>query len=222
MRTLKFAVVLALACLASSCFGFGGGDTMRGSGNIKTESRSVSDFTGVEVSGSAKLIVEQGQTENLTITADDNLLQYLTSEVKSSKLMLGTKDYVSLQPTAPITYTLTVKRLNTLGASGAVIVDAKDLHTNELTVAVSGSGDITVSGEADAQKIAVSGSADYKGESFKTKDTSISISGSGKAVVAASNLLDVQVSGSGDVKYIGEPKVTKSISGSGSVEAWKQ
>jgi hypothetical protein len=70
------------------------------------------------------------------------------------------------------------------------------------------------------QKIAISGTADYKGESFNTKDTSISISGSGKAVLAASDRLDVQVSGAGEVRYIGEPKVTKSIAGAGIVEPW--
>jgi Putative auto-transporter adhesin, head GIN domain len=218
MKIVKSALVLALVCLVAGC---SSDATTQGSGNIKTESRSVSDFTGVEVSGNAKLVVEQGDREDLAITADDNLLQYLTSDVEKSKLMLATKGLVSLQPTAPITYTLTVKHLNVLGVSGSVIVDARGIRTDSLTVAISGSGDITISGEADAQKIAVSGTADYKAESFNTKDTSISISGSGKAVVAASNLLDVQVSGSGDVKYIGSPKVTKGISGAGTVEAWK-
>ena len=71
---------------------------MKGSGNIKTESREVKDFTGVEVAGSAKLIVQQGEIESLTITADDNLLQHLTAEVQSSKLILGTKGRVSLRP----------------------------------------------------------------------------------------------------------------------------
>ena len=218
MKIVKSALVLALACLVGACFN---GNSLKGSGHIKTESRSVSDFTGVEVSGSAKLVVEQAEREDLTITADDNLLQYLTSDVDGTTLKLGTKGFTSIQPTAPVTYTLWVRRLNALGASGSVIVDAKGIRTDSLTIAVSGTGDISISGEADAQKIAISGTADYKAESFKTKDTSISISGSGKAVIAVSNRLDVEVSGAGDVRYIGDPTVTKNISGSGSVEAWK-
>ena len=218
MRIAKSALAMALACLVGACFD---GNSIKGSGNIKTESRSVSDFTGVEVSGSAKLVVEQGEREDLTISADDNLLQYLTADVEGSTLKLGTKGFTLIQPTAPITYTLQVKQLKTIGASGSVIVDAKGIRTDSLTVAVSGTGDISISGEAEAQKIAVSGTADYKAESFKTKDTSISISGSGKAVVAVSSRLDVEVSGAGDVRYIGNPTVTKNISGSGNVEAWK-
>ena len=218
MRIAKSALAMALACLVGACFD---GNSIKGSGNIKTESRSVSDFTGVEVSGSAKLVVEQGEREDLTISADDNLLQYLTADVEGSTLKLGTKGFTLIQSTAPILYTLQVKQLKTLGASGSVIVDAKGIRTDSLTVAVSGTGDISISGEAEAQKIAVSGTADYKAESFKTKDTSISISGSGKAVIAVSSRLDVEVSGAGDVRYIGNPTVTKNITGSGNVEAWK-
>jgi hypothetical protein len=215
MKILNVALVLNLALGAAAC-----GSSIRGSGNIKTESRPVSDFTSVEVSGSGKLIVQQGETESLTVTADDNLLPYLASEVAGSKLMLGTKGLVFVSPTEPITYNLTVKKLNAIGASGDITVDAKDIQTDSLAVAVSGSGDVSISGESAEQKIAISGSADYKAENFKTKDTSIAISGSAKALVAVSTRLDVKVSGSGDVRYIGKPEITKEISGSGNVEAW--
>jgi hypothetical protein len=219
MNVSKCALVLAIACIVGGCSAAG---AVKGSGTIKTEPREVNGFTGVELAGSAKLIVQQGETEGLTITADDNLLEHLTADVQSSKLILGTKGRVPLEPTAPITYTLSVKRLNTIGVSGDVSVDARDIHTDSLTVAVSGSANISISGEAEAQKIAISGTADYKADSFKTKDTSISISGSGKALIAASNRLDAEVSGSGDVQYIGNPDVTKNITGSGIVKAWAQ
>ena len=213
MRFAKFALVLALGVCPVACGG------VRGSGNVKTESRLVSDFNKVEVSGSAKLIVAQGETESLSVTADDNLLQYVSSEVTDSKLMLGSIGVMSMSPTAPITYNLTVKRLNAIGASGDITVEAKGIQTDSLVIAVSGSGDISISGESPEQKIAISGSADYKAEDFHTKDTTIAISGSGKVVVAVSNRLDVKVSGAGDVRYVGKPEVTKEISGEGSVEA---
>jgi hypothetical protein len=219
MNFFKCTLLLVTLVLVSACFGL---NAIHGSGNIKTEPRTVSGFDRVEVSGNAKLIVEQGETESLTITADDNLLEYLTSNVEGSKLILGVKSGSSLQPTAPITYKLVVRKLNAIGASGSITVDAKDIQTDSLTVAVSGSGEVSISGNANEQKIAISGSANYKAESFNTKETSISISGSGKAVLAASSRLDVEVSGAGEVRYIGEPKITKNISGSGIVEPWSK
>jgi len=219
MNFVKCTLFLVMLGLVSACFGL---NSLHGSGNVKTEARTVKGFDRVDVSGSAKLIIEQGESESLTITADDNLLDYLTSDVEGSKLILGVKSGNSLQPTAPITYKLIVKKLNAIGASGSITVDAKDIQTDSLTVAVSGSGELSISGNSNEQKIAISGSANYKAESFSTKDTSISISGSGKAVLAASNRLDVEVSGAGEVRYIGEPKITKNISGSGIVEPWSK
>jgi hypothetical protein len=45
----------------------------------------------------------------------------------------------------------------------------------------------------------------------------LQVSGSGGALVAASDRLDVRVSGSGSIEYVGDPAVTQHISGSGSV-----
>jgi hypothetical protein len=171
----------------------------------------------VEVSGSAKLILEQGDTESLTITADDNLLQHLRSAVSGSKLSLGSE--VSISPTEPVVYKLSVKKLNSLAVSGDVSVEANGVRTEALAVAISGAGNIKLSGEAKEQKVAISGIADYQAENFKTADTSIAISGSGNAVVAASAHLNVDVSGAAEVEYIGNPEVKKNISGAGSVQA---
>jgi hypothetical protein len=212
MKFARFALIFALAFGVSAC------NAKRGSGNMKTESRPVSGVHSVEVSGSAKLIVEQGETESLSVTADDNLLQYLTSDVNGSKLTLRTEGAMSRSPTAPITYNLTVKKLNAIGASGEVTIDAKGIQTDSLAVAVSGSADISISGESPDQKVAISGSADYDAKDFNTKDTSIAISGSAKAVVAVTNRLDVKFSGDGQVQYVGMPEITKEISGSASVE----
>jgi hypothetical protein len=214
MRIVPWTATLILLTLTSGCMGI---NAVRGSGTSTTESRMVSDFTGIEVSGSAKLIIEQSETEALTVTTDDNLQQYVTAEVKDSKLRLGTKPSMSLSPSDRITYKVLVKNLTVLGASGDVVVQAGGLRTDSITVAISGSGDIRISGDATEQKIAISGSANYDAEDLHSKDATLSISGSGKAVLAVSDRLDVMVSGSGDVEYIGTPQITQSISGSGSV-----
>src|SRR5215831_14013845 len=71
-------------------------NSIKGSGKSATESRNVSGFTSVEIDGSGALQVEQTGTESLTITADDNLLQYLTSEISGGRLKLGTKSGTSI------------------------------------------------------------------------------------------------------------------------------
>jgi hypothetical protein len=195
-------------------------NVVTGSGKVVTETRDVHGFTGVEVSGDAKVEIEQGDTERVEITADDNIMQYLQSEVSGSQLRLGPKN-VSLSTKDRIVYKVFAKNISSLAASGSVSIEAKNLKTASLDVAISGSGDVNIAGEADSQKIAISGSANYKAGELASKETALAISGSGKALVAVSDKLDVQVSGSGDVEYIGTPQVTQSISGSGSVKQRK-
>jgi len=58
MNVSKCALVLAIACIVGGCSAAG---AVKGSGTIKTEPREVNGFTGVELAGSAKLIVQQGE-----------------------------------------------------------------------------------------------------------------------------------------------------------------
>ena len=207
------ALVLLLA-LGSGC---GNLDARHGSGNVISESRTVKDFTGIELSGSGKLIIEQSDVESLTITADDNLLPDLTAEVRNSTLMLGTRDFININPTGLVTYKLLVKKLNSIGVSGGAEIDAKGLRTDSLKIGVSGAGDITITGEADDQKISISGAGKYHASGLKSKKAEVDISGIGSALLAVSDQLDVHVSGAGEVEYIGDPKVTEDVSGAGTV-----
>ncbi|HZD61139.1 MAG TPA: hypothetical protein VE439_11905, partial [Anaerolineae bacterium] len=55
------------AIYLSSCAGFGG---VTGSGNVTTESREVSGFNEISLSGRGNLIIEQGNEESLRIEAE--------------------------------------------------------------------------------------------------------------------------------------------------------
>src|SRR3954452_19692731 len=81
---LSIPLVLLL-CMLSAC------GSVQGSGNLRTETRSVSGFTAVDLSEQGHLVIEQNGTEGLTITAEDNILPLLTSNVSGDRLVLGTK-----------------------------------------------------------------------------------------------------------------------------------
>lgn len=218
MNSLKLErVICGLALLALVSVG-SGCNSMRGSGRIASESRSVKDFTSVELSGTGTLIIEQGDVESLSITTDDNLLEYLTADVVGSKLKLGTKELAQIRPSTGVTYKLLVKKLNAIGLAGGADLEVKGLLTDSLTVAVAGASDIRISGETHDQKIAISGAAKYNAENFKSKDAAITVTGAGSAVLAVSDRLNVHITGAGEVKYVGDPMVTQEVTGAGIVE----
>lgn len=220
MRSLHNVIIVAgltvFALLLSGCNG-GFGGVVTGSGNVKTESRNVSGFQAVSLSGVGNLTIDENGTESLTVEAEDNLLPYIQTEVQGNRLVIGSKDNTSLNPTKPINYRLTVKDLNSIDLSGAGKITGADINTPKLTVNVSGAGDITLTGKADSQEINLSGAGNYHGDNLMSKDVKITTSGAGSAVVQVSDTLDATVSGAGSVRYIGDPQVKQNVSGAGSV-----
>jgi putative autotransporter adhesin-like protein len=193
-------------------------DTIAGSGNIITEPRTVSGFSRVSLSGSGQVVIEQTGTESLKVTADDNLLPYIKTEVRGETLELGwTNPMTNLRPTDEIIFRLTVKTLDGLDVSGSGKADARGLNAGRLRINISGSGDLSAQGTADDLDLGISGSGGYRGDELKAKRAVVGISGSGRAVIAANETLNANVSGSGSVEYIGDPEVSQHMSGSGSV-----
>ncbi len=213
MRRSAGLSLLGVALALSSC----GLEVTRGSGNVIPETRALSGFRSVSMSGSARLVLERGGSESLTITADDNLLPLLSSEVRAGELELGGVSGSAIAPSRQIVYTVSFKDLDAIHVSGSGEVEAAGIDSPHLAIVVSGSGDVAVRGRADALQVELSGSGRYEGDGLESRSASIEISGSADAVVNASEQLAVQVSGSGSVEYRGEPRLTQEVSGSGTV-----
>jgi Putative auto-transporter adhesin, head GIN domain len=209
MRARLVPAVVALMLFTASC------SVTSGSGTLASESRPVSGFNAVEISGTGELSIEQTGTESLKISAEDNILPLLTSEVSGGTLKLEKKRNAFLRTTKPITYQLTVKDLTRLEISGSATVRASQLKTPSLGVEISGSGEVTAAGTADDQELEISGSGRYDAGELGCKSATIDISGSGNATVNVSDVLNVQISGSGSVTYSGNPQLSQDISGSG-------
>jgi hypothetical protein len=207
---LRLALALLAVVLLAGC------SVTRGSGQLSSEPRQVNGFSKVELTGAGELSIEQTGTESLTISAEENLLPMLTSDVSGDTLVLGTQTNAKIVPTKPITYTLTVKDLNGLAVSGSGNVTVTKLATTAFNTSISGSGTITINGTAVDQNLEITGSGRYQAEELASESAKINISGSGVASVRVTDELDVHISGSGTLTYTGDPKdVTQEISGSG-------
>jgi hypothetical protein len=211
MRHRLPALSLAVLLLLSAC------SVVNGSGHVATETRQVSGFTKIELSGTGEVTIEQGGAESLTIEADDNVLPALTSKVSGSTLKLGTKTGTTLRTKNPIRYRVTVKELTGLEVSGSGSVQAHGMTLQALRVDISGSGAVNLSGSAVEQDIELSGSGRYDAAELPSQKVTADISGSGQVTVAVSRELKIDISGSGTVTYTGDPSVQQDVSGSGRV-----
>jgi hypothetical protein len=211
---------------------------VRGSGNSITESRSVSGFNEVELSGIGSLIIEQGNADSLEITAEDNILKHLRSQISGSQLQLGVEELVNIHPTKDIIYRLKVKKLNQIGVSGLGNIESKKLIADNLTIQISGGGrisidnlqatvlnlnisglgDISVNGSAEQQNVNISGAGNYSAPNLASQMAKVVISGTGKAIVWVTEKIILELSGAGVLHYYGNPVLNSNISGLGVVK----
>ena len=211
----------------------------KGSGDLITETRQVSNFNRIDLSGVGEVIVTQDGNESLSIETDDNVMKHIKVEVKNGTLTLGFEEGFNLIVPSRLIFHVGVDDLTGLTISGSGDVESDmvktdrldvnvsgsgdvqiaDLTASDVTARISGSGEIDLAGEAAAQDITMSGSGKYLAGDLCSKSVKVSVSGSGDATVCATGTLDANISGSGSVNYYGRPTVNSSSSGSGKVNS---
>jgi hypothetical protein len=216
------------------------GERIRGSGDIITEARAVSDFQRIDILGSGDLIITQGDHYSLTVETDDNLMEYVKTEVQGMTLELSYTEQAlgkNLQPTQGFVYRVTVQELEAVEIAGSGTITAASLESEMLVITVAGSGEVRIdelttddlslqiigSGDADLggvarqQSFVIAGSGTIDAGDLRGEAVVVTIPGSGSATVWATDSLQVNIAGSGDVDYYGRPAVSQTILGSGRV-----
>lgn len=242
MKRIFCIALPAAAFFFCGCEGFDlalNAESLRGSGKVISEKRDVRGFRRVELAGSGELSIGQGNTESLSVEADDNILPRIKTDVVGDRLRIGIEHGVSIHPTAPIRYNLVVRDLAGLELSGSGKIIAGTLHCSDLAVDLSGSGSIRldqlsadnlraeidgsgsieIPGKVTHQDVQISGSGSYHARDLESRSAKVSIDGSGDATIWVHDSLSSDISGSGNVGYYGSPNITKSVSASGRVRS---
>ena len=123
--------------------GDGDGTGIVGSGVIASETREVSGFDGLLAAGVGLIEIRHGATESLRITADDNLLPILTSEVRNGRLVLGADARFSTRN--DVRYEITVRDFDEIVLTGVFGVEIEGLDTDRFEVNLSGVSSVTAS-----------------------------------------------------------------------------
>jgi len=210
-----------------------------GNGNEITKTRTISDFDALGVAGSFDIILVQGNDNKVTIKADENLMEYIVTDVKNGSLKIKSKKGYNLKSRKTISITVTFDNLENVSLSGSGDITSDDVlkstslklslsgsgnislpvDTGELSSNISGSGNIKLNGNSDKFSCAIAGSGNINAYDMKAGTTNAKIAGSGNVKVNAVNEIHAKIAGSGNVLYTGNPEVEKSNSaGSGSLK----
>jgi hypothetical protein len=223
-RALFSLFLIVLFLLPSLACGTFVTDTVMGSGDIVNQIFDVTGFERVTLEGSGKVLVEQGQTERLSVQIDDNLVSLLDIRVRGNELILGVRAGFDLHPSQDITYNVTVKNLHSLKLAGSGAFEVGPLEASELKVSLPGSGDITVeSVTSDELVIDLDGSGNISLEDIHVKTIDTSLQGSGDIELEGQTQEEtVVVRGSGNYRAgnLESEAADISIPGSADVIVW--
>jgi len=241
MKTTRFFSVfmfvtlfMGVSGLFASCSVVGGA---HGDGNVLKETRAVSGFDAIDVSGAFDIILKQGLKEEVTVEADANLLPLIRTDVVGGTLKIDTRKPV--QHVTVMRVYVTVKDLKEIDVSGAVdietdglitvpelSIDASGASDSKLNIAVqklkldcSGASKMKFSGTAVDVSMDLSGASDIFAYEMAAENYDLGISGAGNAQINVSKRIRADISGAGSVKYKGSPtEVDQSVSGAGSIK----
>jgi hypothetical protein len=210
-------------------------NTVVGSGRTVTETRELAEFDTVELCISGDAYITIGKPTPLEITADDNLLPLIETEVQERRLVISTEYNFKTKHSPDFKITVANLTAATVGGSGDMeicgvdneklalnVAGSGDLcfegKTDVLAVSIAGSGDVRLTGKAGQFTASIAGSGDLHGFGLAADSATVSVKGSGDARVNVTGALTVQIFGSGDVHYKGNPTVCQQIAGSGDVK----
>lgn len=220
-RAMQFALIGAVALTLAACDGisitFNDSDSkVKGSGVAASETRAIASFDSIDATGVGKLKLRIGDAESLKVSADDNILPLIKTEVKDGVLTLSTKG-ATLSKT-DIVFEVTARRIKRLENSGTVSIDASGFNGGELSVETSGVGSIKLDGRVDSFRAELSGVGSLEADALLADRVETSLSGVGSAHVRAEKSLRANVSGVGSLSWKGAATdVTTHVSGIGRV-----
>lgn len=237
MRKLtKGILVLFVATVFTSC-GVDLFNRIEGNRNVVTQDRKLNDdFSRVKVSSGIDLYIKQGNTTELTVEADENLHDYIMTEVKGDQLRIYVDGNIWRAKARKVYLTVTsIEELRATSGSDVYsqsVIKAKDLDVStssgadmrievdaqNVTSSSSSGSDLRITGKSETHSTSATSGSSIHAYGLESKDVTAKVSSGADIGVFASESIDAKASSGGDIRYKGSPeRVNKKTSSGGGV-----
>ncbi|AFL81616.1 Protein of unknown function (DUF2807) [Aequorivita sublithincola DSM 14238] len=235
MKTLIFFTAIGTVLLASSCISINGGEN--GNGNVVTEERNLTDdFTEVRGSAGLDVYLTQGSENKIVVEADENLLQYIETDIENGKLHVTTSENIGRSKAKKVY--VTYKNLTNIEASsgadvtGNSVIKSQNLSlksssgadlkvevfTQQLSAKSSSGSDLEISGKASSLDADASSGSEINAKKLLVINCIAEASSGAEVTVNVQEKLETKIGSGGEINYYGNPvSVNSNKSHSGSV-----
>lgn len=236
MKTPTIIITLFTALALSSCnFNMNFGEN--GNGNVVSQEREVTeDFDQVKGSAGLDVYLTQGGENKIVVEADENLLQYIETDVENGKLHLTTSRNIGNSKALKVH--VTFKDLNSVEASSGADIMGKsiikseylslksssgaglnlEVFSKDLTAKTSSGADMTLVGKASSLNATASSGSELDAKKLLVLNGKAKASSGAEVTVNVKQRLETHASSGGEINYYGNPvSVNQNESNSGSV-----
>jgi hypothetical protein len=225
MKTIKsFLLITLIIFLAAGCI-VNIQDSITGDGKVVSQTRVVPEFSGIKVGSGIDVFLTQGETQSVSVEADENLQEWIRTEVNGTVLHIYTDKNIRLAKTKKVN--IICKTIDKIDVSSAGDVtgltqfktdnldinmssagDLKfEVEAKEITLSISSAGNVNLKGKTDTLKADLSSAGDLNAFDLEAKVGDISVSSAGSARVFVTDEASFRSSSAGDIDYKGEPRV---------------
>jgi hypothetical protein len=232
MKTFKTFSVLLLSLLLAGCV-VNLQESITGNGHVVKQKRDAAEFTGIKVSSGIDVFLTQGDAQNIEVETDENLQDWIKTEVTGSVLHIYTNKSIRLAKSKKVY--LICKTIHSIEISSAGDVtgvtafktekldiemsSAGDLNfeaeANTIGISISSAGNAYLKGKTDELKAELSSAGDLNAFDLEAKKGEISVSSAGKARVFITEEASFKSSSAGDIDYKGDPRIKEIQTSSG-------
>jgi hypothetical protein len=210
-RLASIVALFVLALIAPACNTIA--PTVAGSGRLVAEQREVASFTRLRVGTAIKATVIVGPDVTVQVTADDNLLGSVKTDVTAGRLDVSLS--AGAQPSTEVQVAITVPNLEDLEVNSAASASATGINSSSFEAEADSAGTLTARGNADSVNVTATsaGSADVGGIPAQTATANV---GSGaRATVNAQISVGGSVDSGGILHIEGQPQNVNVTTNSG-------
>jgi hypothetical protein len=189
---------------------------IKGSGKRERQKREVPSFTSISTAGAFQIEIVCQKDLGVEVEGDDNVLPYVSSEVRDNQLRLtNNKSYSTDEP---VKFKISVPNIEAFSTDGAGKVQITGVNNDKIQIFSNGASVITVSGSTKMVGIDTNGASKIDTHNLRATRAVVDSKGVSRVDIGVSEQLDVTVSGPSQVTYRGDPVVNKTVHGPGKVE----
>jgi hypothetical protein len=216
MKTQKFLstflLVFSIITLATAQ------SKIRGQGPTVKETVNLSEIHSIGLGIAANIYLTQSNSQEIVIEGQKNIIENIQKEVKNGTWNIDFERRAYNYDELNIYISLKTIRSLAIGGAGNIKGQTAFKNLKDLEVAIGGTGDVELRGDAQKVAINIGGSGKVNMADLRADHCTVNIAGNGDCKVDVGEKLDVSIAGMGKVRYSGNPRVSSSIAGMGNVK----